>query len=117
MSYLLTEAGGVLQQESGAFLLWSDEVGVPTVPLHLVFTDSERKIVDGVAYIKNIVAQQGQGGDKETYRAACKLQESGMTESEALAALVDWNRTNATPPWSTSDLLYKVRRAYEVSAC
>jgi hypothetical protein len=66
---------------------------------------------DGIKYIQNIRAIAGSGGDKETYRAACKLIESGMSESEALLALLDWNDKNADPPWTKQQLLYKVQRA------
>ena len=68
-------------------------------------------IRDGIKYIQNIRAIAGSGGDKETYRAACKLIESGMSESEALLAMLDWNDTNADPPWTKQQLLYKVQRA------
>lgn len=71
----------------------------------------QKKISDGVAYIRHIHAVAGQGGDKETFRAACKLIESGMTESDALVAMLDWNQTNAVPPWPASQLLYKIRCA------
>jgi hypothetical protein len=66
---------------------------------------------DGIKYIQNIRAIAGSGGDKETYRAACKLIESGMGESEALLAMLDWNDKNADPPWTKQQLLYKVKRA------
>jgi hypothetical protein len=66
---------------------------------------------DGIRYIQNIRAIEGAGGDKETFRAACKLIESGMSESEALLAMLDWNDKNADPPWTKQQLLYKVQRA------
>ena len=66
---------------------------------------------DGIKYIQNIRAIAGSGGDKETYRAACKLIESGLSESEALLAMLDWNDKNADPPWQKQQLLYKVQRA------
>jgi hypothetical protein len=68
-------------------------------------------IRDGIRYIQSIRAVAGSGGDKETYRAACKLIESGLGESDALLALMDWNDTNADPPWTRQQLLYKVQRA------
>jgi hypothetical protein len=68
-------------------------------------------IRDGIKYIQSIRAIAGCGGDKETFRAACKLIESGMSESEALLALLDWNDKNADPPWTRQQLLYKVQRA------
>jgi hypothetical protein len=71
------------------------------------------KIKDGLAYIKKIFALEGSGGDKETYRAACCLKDAGMDQAQALAALVEWNETNATPPWSIRDLLRKIQCAFE----
>lgn len=72
----------------------------------------QRLIQNGVAYISKIQAVSGQGGHNDTYRAACVLKQSGMLETEALAAMVEWNQTNADPPWTTAELLHKVRDAY-----
>lgn len=72
-----------------------------------------KSITDGAAYISKIRAIQGKGGDRDTFRAACKLLKSGLSESESLAALVEWNQTNAEPAWSVADLLHKVRSASE----
>lgn len=74
-------------------------------------THSDKAISDGVAYISQIRAVDGQGGDKNTFRAACKLIESGLSEGDALAAMYEWNQTNAEPPWAPRDLLHKVRCA------
>jgi hypothetical protein len=73
--------------------------------------DGRASIRDGIRYIQSIRAISGSGGDKETFRAACKLIESGMSESEALLAMLDWNDKNADPPWTKQQLLYKVQRA------
>lgn len=77
-----------------------------------VWDDDDAKIKDGLAYIRTIQAIEGSGGDKATYRAACKLKESGMSESQALAALMEWNQTNAKPAWTPRDLLRKIQCAY-----
>lgn len=77
-----------------------------------VWNEDDPKITDGLKYIMTIHANEGSGGDKATYRAACKLRESGMSESQALAALMEWNQTNANPPWSARDLLRKVQCAF-----
>lgn len=69
-------------------------------------------IRDGVAYISKIKAIEGQGGNTATYRAVCALFAAGMTESEALLALQDWNQTNADPPWHDKGLLQKIRSVY-----
>jgi hypothetical protein len=76
------------------------------------FTYDDKKVFDGVKYISTIHAVSGSGGHNDTYRAACTLRESGLSEGEALLALQDWNRTNADPPWSDRELLHKVRYAY-----
>lgn len=76
---------------------------------------NDKAITDGVAYISQIRAvgkeRGGQGRDKDTFRAACKLIESGLGEMEALAALIQWNQTNVDPPEQISVLIHKVRSA------
>ena len=69
-------------------------------------------IKNGLAYIRRIEAIAGSGGHNATFRAACKLRDSGLTADEALQALVAWNETNAWPPWSTKELAHKVDDAY-----
>jgi hypothetical protein len=71
-------------------------------------------IRDGAAYIRSIRAISGQGGHNATFRAACRLRDSGMRREEALAILVEWNETNAEPRWTVKELLHKVQSAYEV---
>lgn len=71
-----------------------------------------KKYTDGVAYIGKIHAVAGQGGHNATYQAANVLKDSGITEAEALAAMVEWNATNADPPWTVAELLHKVRDAF-----
>lgn len=71
-----------------------------------------KKYTDGVAYIAKIFAVSGQGGHNATYQAANVLRDAGITEAEALAAMVEWNATNADPPWTVSQLLHKVRDAF-----
>lgn len=73
--------------------------------------DRNPEIRDGLAYVRQIYAKEGEGGDKATYRAAVRLVQSGLTESAALAALMEWNETNAEPPWRPRDLLRKVQAA------
>lgn len=65
-----------------------------------------------MAYIRRIEAIAGSGGHNATFRAACKLRDSGLTATEAFQALVLWNETNASPPWSTKELAHKVDDAY-----
>lgn len=72
----------------------------------------DRKINDGAAYIAKIEAIEGEGGDHNTYRAALALRDSGLSEGEALYVLLQWNRTNAKPPWEVRDLLHKIKCAF-----
>jgi len=69
-------------------------------------------VKDGPAYIAHIRAICGQGGHNATFRAACKLRDSGLSEAEALVALIEWNRSNAQPPWTVRELLHKVKDAF-----
>ena len=66
----------------------------------------------GLAYIRHIEAVAGKGGHNQTFRAACKLRDSGLSPDEALDALRDWNETNAEPPWSDKELAHKIHDAY-----
>jgi hypothetical protein len=75
--------------------------------------ESDKRITDGIAYIAQINAVSGSGGHDDTYRAVACLHDSGMSESEALLAILSWNRTNADPPWSERDLLHKIRDVYK----
>ena len=70
------------------------------------------RVTDGVKYIMHIHAVSGEGGHNATFRAVCKLRDSGLSEAESLAAMVEWNKSNAEPPWETKELLHKVRSAF-----
>ena len=85
----------------------------PTWRPEPVCSYDERKIHDGAAYISRILAVEGQGGDADTFRAACALKDAGLSEGEAMYVLMEWNKTNACPPWQPKDLLHKIRCAYK----
>ena len=56
-------------------------------------------------------AIQGEGGDDHTFRAACKLVRGfALTDSDALALLLEWGKT-CEPPWTESELAAKVANA------
>jgi hypothetical protein len=65
------------------------------------------------SYIRSIHAVSGQGGHNQTFRAACKLRDAGLSPEDALSELLIWNRSNASPPWSTKELHHKIQSAYE----
>jgi hypothetical protein len=79
-------------------------------------TLDSKEVRDGIKYISKIRAVAGQGGHGNTYRAAIRLRQSGMSESEALLTMLEWNRHNAEPPWTERELLHKVTSAYSMGA-
>lgn len=74
------------------------------------------QVEDGRGYIAHIQAVSGEGGHNATFRAACKLRDAGLSEAEALAELIDWNGTNADPPWTVKELLHKVKDAFSYTS-
>ena len=72
----------------------------------------EATIRNGLAYIRRITAIAGNGGHNATFRAACKLRDSGLAADDAFQALAIWNETNASPPWSDKELAHKIDDAY-----
>lgn len=53
----------------------------------------------------------GQHGDFHTFRVCCRLMRGfALDEAQALDLLTDWNQ-RCQPPWSTADLLAKLRSA------
>ena len=66
----------------------------------------------GRRYISRIVAQEHNRGHDSTYRATQVLREFGLSASEAYEELVLWNRTNALPPWSETELIHKVESVF-----
>jgi hypothetical protein len=76
--------------------------------------DSARRgaVRSPIQYISHIWAVSGQGGHNATYRVACLLRDTGLSEGQALAAMIQWNERNAEPPWTLRELLHKVTDAY-----
>jgi len=73
---------------------------------------SPRTVRNPLSYIKTIRALQGSGGSNATFRVACILRDAGFSEAEALAAMIEWNHTNAEPKWTVKELLHKVQDAF-----
>jgi len=80
-------------------------------------TSSNRGMVQHPrSYIRSIHAVSGQHGHNHTFRAACTLRDAGLTPEEALCELIEWNTTNASPPWTVRELLHKVQSAYRLQS-
>ena len=57
-------------------------------------------------------ATSGQHGDVHTFRVCCRLTRGfALDDEQALAVLAEWNR-RCEPPWTASELLDKLHRAF-----
>jgi hypothetical protein len=95
---------------------WIQPPAQPTIRLGRAHVrERNPDIRDGVSYIQHIEAVSGRGGHNATFRAACKLRESGLPADEALQALSRWNETNANPAWTEKELAHKIHDAYRLA--
>jgi len=63
-------------------------------------------------WIRKVHAIEGQGGDRNTFRVACKICSVVRDEVEALAEILSWNAEGyAQPPWTVRELEHKIRCA------
>jgi hypothetical protein len=57
------------------------------------------------AYVASIFATEGEGGDLQTFKAACAcVRDFGLDRTTGWEVLRAWNQTNASPPWSEPEL-------------
>lgn len=66
-------------------------------------------------YIRKIRSIQGSGGSNACFRVACLLRDQGFSEMDALAEMIEWSRECADPEWSISELIHKIRDAFNVT--
>jgi hypothetical protein len=71
------------------------------------------KVRHALSYILKIHAVAGEGGHNNTFRAACKLRDAGLSKTEAFELLSRWNETNASPLWSAEELEHKIESAFK----
>jgi hypothetical protein len=63
-------------------------------------------------YLATIHAVSGSGGDAATFKAAASvLFKFGLTRQTAWDVLLEWNKRNASPPWSEAELAKKLENA------
>ena len=60
------------------------------------------------AYIRGIPSIEGQNGSNACYRVAAILLTAGYSQEEALAEMLDWEMTNASPLWGRKALMKKI---------
>lgn len=63
-------------------------------------------------YLEKIISISGEGGHNACFRAACRCRDFGLTPEQALSVLLQWNASNAHPPWSEKELRHKITDAY-----
>lgn len=74
------------------------------------------KIDRARAYVgKMDAAIERSGGDRQTFCVACKLVEFGLSQSEAMTVLNEYN-ARCQPPWSETGLSRKLRCAFSRAA-
>lgn len=84
---------------------------LPKPKLEPVSIESSNRVLRARTYLEGMgYAVEGQGGDAKTYRAACVCLELGLTDSEAMALLEEWNR-GCAPPWQPHELYKKLENA------
>jgi len=81
-----------------------------------VASEPPQAIHDLRKLIYSVRAIEGQGGDRAAWYVVNRLKDAGCTEVEALAILVEWNSVNCEPPFTTNQLLHKVRYCYQKGA-
>ena len=68
---------------------------------HELVPPSSAKIDAMRRWIAGVTAESGNGGDRATYRVACKIVSVLRDDFDcAMAEILAWDRTNALPPWS-----------------
>ncbi len=76
--------------------------------------DTPSAIIAAIKYAK--IAEpsiEGQGGDDNAYRVACKMRDLGVSEDTCTEILADeWN-DRCLPPWNFEELQAKVGHAYQ----
>jgi len=64
-----------------------------------------REVRDAIKYVMEVESIQGQHGSNALFRACAILRDAGLSESEAMVHLMDWNASGkACPPWSPREL-------------
>lgn len=58
------------------------------------------------------LALEGQGGDATTFKVACRVKDTGVSQLDCLDLMFDFYNPKCTPPWSYEELGTKVDNAY-----
>jgi hypothetical protein len=81
-------------------------------PQTVLVPDVDARVARARRYIAKIVSVEFQGGDLQAFRCACALiQKFRLSYEQALPLMIEWNQTNALPPWPLARLEYKLSEA------
>lgn len=58
-------------------------------------------------------AISGQSGDQQTFAAACRCRDFGLTQSQAFEVLSKYFNPRCLPPWSEKELRAKIKNGYK----
>lgn len=93
---------------------------LPRIPKGIIQVQPQQKPLSLVSphrrslmrYISYIHAVSGQGGHNAAFRCACKIADQVEDIREGLAIFLEWNATNAIPPFSEKEASHKIEDAY-----
>lgn len=76
--------------------------------------DQERAEKAVIDYLVNYAspALEGNGGDEQTVRVACRVKDKGVPPEVCLELMLEHWNVRCEPPWSPEDLKQKVQNAY-----
>ncbi len=76
--------------------------------------DTPSAIARGIEYCKSGAepAIEGQAGDLQTYKTACRMRDFGLSEVQVLDCMLEHYNERCEPSWEPDDLSEKVRSAY-----
>lgn len=78
-----------------------------------VLCDSASSVAAAESWIQSAPpAIEGDSGDLQTYRTACRLRDLGVSSGRAFEMLLKFYNPRCTPPWDPDELQAKVANAY-----
>ena len=81
-------------------------------PIEQKQTATRKEIRNVAAYIKKIHSIQGENGSAALIRTIARCRDNGLTEAEATILILEWNETNAVPPWPHDQLARAISRTF-----
>lgn len=72
------------------------------------------RCVDHISHMPPAI--ENQGGDLQTFKAACRCRDHGLTENQAFGVLLNHFNPRCVPPWTIKELLLKINNAYKYNS-